>query len=159
VVNDTLSRQQLGVTLMLIFGVTALVLAAISIYGVIADASARRGGEIGTRIALGASASQVFWLIMIDGCRIALMGVVLGLVDAYSGGLVVASSVYAMQANDVVIRATAAVLVMVITVAATGIPAIRATRIDPMRALRSDCWITASGGRSKDSRGAALRNH
>jgi putative ABC transport system permease protein len=138
VVSETLSRQQLGVTLMMIFGATALALAAVGIYGVIADAAAQRRGEIATRIALGASTRQVFWLIMIDGHRLALIGAVFGLAGAYAGGRVAASSVYEMRANDPAILATAAALVIVITLAATMIPALRATRVDPMRALRSD---------------------
>ena len=138
VVNESLSRQQLGVTLMLIFGATALMLAAIGIYGVIADAAAQRRGEIATRIALGASTRQVFWLIMLDGHRLALFGLVLGLTCAYAGGRVVASSVYEMRASDPTILATAGVLAIVSTLAATTIPAIRATRLDPVHALRSD---------------------
>jgi putative ABC transport system permease protein len=138
VVNESLSRQQLGVTLMLIFGVTALMLAAIGIYGVIADAVAQRRGEIATRIALGASTRQIFWLIMLDGHRLALLGLVFGLTGAYAGGRLVASSVYEMRASDPMILATAGALAIVITVTATMIPAIRATRLDPVQALRSD---------------------
>ncbi|MGH9144179.1 MAG: ABC transporter permease [Vicinamibacterales bacterium] len=138
VVNETLSRQQLGVTLMFIFGATALALAAIGIYGVIADAVAQRRGEIATRIALGASTRQLFWLIMLDGHRLALIGLVLGLIGAYAGGRVVASSVYEMRASDPAILASAGALSIVITLAATMIPAIRATRLDPVCALRSD---------------------
>ena len=63
----TLTRQQLGMTLMLIFGATALVLAAVGIYGVIAYASAQRLGEIATRLALGATPADVFWLMMRRG--------------------------------------------------------------------------------------------
>ncbi len=138
VVNESLSRQQLGVSLMLIFGATALTLAAIGIYGVLADAVAQRRGEIATRMALGASARQVFWLIMLDGHRLALVGLVLGLAGAYAGGRIVASSVYEMRASDPMILATAGILATVITLAATMIPAIRATRLDPVQALRSD---------------------
>jgi len=74
-VAATLTRQQLGMTLMLVFGVTALVLAAVGIYGVIAYASAQRLGEIATRLALGATPGQVFWLLMRRGQWLALTGV------------------------------------------------------------------------------------
>ena len=139
VVNERLSRQQLGVTLMLIFGATALTLAAIGIYGVIADAAAQRRGEIATRMALGASPRQVFWLIMLrrKSAR-ALVGLVIGLAGAYAGGRVVASSVFEMRARRPDILATAGGLVIVITLAATMIPALRAAGEDPMRALRSE---------------------
>src|SRR5207249_4607858 len=66
-VASTLARQQLGMTLMLIFGATALVLAAVGIYGVIAYAATQRLGEIATRLALGATPSQVFRLMMFRG--------------------------------------------------------------------------------------------
>ena len=138
IVDDTLSRQQLGVTLMLIFGATALTLAAIGIYGVIADAAAQRRGEIATRVALGASGRQIFWLIMVDGHRLAAIGLVLGLGAAYAGGRVVASSVFAMRAADPAILASAGAIALLITLVATMIPAIRATRQDPVRALRAD---------------------
>jgi ABC-type antimicrobial peptide transport system permease subunit len=138
IVADTLSRQQLGVTLMLIFGATALALAAIGIYGVIADGVAQRRGEIATRIALGASGRDVFWLIMADGQRLALAGLALGLAIAYAGGRIVASSVFEMRAADPEILVTAAVIAAAITVAATMIPALKASRIDPIRSLRSE---------------------
>ena len=137
-VAGTMRRQQLGMTLMLIFGVTALTLAAIGIYGVIADAAAQRRGEIATRMALGASGRQVFWLIMSDAQRLAIAGVVLGLATAYAAGRVVAHSVFAMRAADPMVLGAAGALAAVITLAATIIPAVKATRIDPMRALRSE---------------------
>jgi putative ABC transport system permease protein len=137
IVAETMSRQQLGVTLMLIFGATALALAAIGIYGVIADGVAQRRGEIATRIALGASERQVFWLVMSGGQRLALAGLVLGLGAAYAGGRVVSSSVFEMRAADPGILVTAAAIVAAITVAATMIPALKARRVDPARVLRS----------------------
>ena len=137
-VAATLSRERLGMTLMLIFGVLALVLASIGIYGVIAYASAQRRDEIATRIALGASAGQVFWLVMGAGQRLAIAGVLLGLAGAYAGGRLVVSRVYAMRAADPVILLTAAVIVAAVALLATMIPAIRASRLDPARALRAE---------------------
>jgi len=138
IVDETLSRQQLGVMLMLIFGATALALAAVGIYGVIADGAAQRRGEIATRVALGASGRQIFWLIMTDGNRLATVGLVAGLAAAYAGGRIVASNVFEMHSADPMILASAGIIAMLITLGATMIPAIRASHQDPARALRAD---------------------
>jgi putative ABC transport system permease protein len=138
IVDEALGRQRLAVTLMLIFGLTALTLAAIGIYGVIADGAAQRRGEIATRIALGASAGQVFWLIMSRGNRLAAIGLVAGIAAAYVGGRFAASSVFAMRAADPAILGFAGAAAMVITIVATLIPAVRATRQDPVSALRAE---------------------
>lgn len=135
---SALTRQQLGMTLMLVFGATALVLAAVGIYGVIAYASAQRLGEIATRLALGATPGQVFWLLMRRGQWLATVGVVIGLGAAYAGGRAVASLVYGIQAADPLVLATATFVVVCITWLATAIPASRAARTDPVLALRSD---------------------
>jgi len=138
VVAATLDRQRLGMTLMLIFGALALVLAAIGIYGVIAYSSAQRREEIATRIALGASAGRVFRLVMGTGQRLAIVGVVLGLAGAYAGGRLVASRVYQMRAADPVILLAAAFIVAAVALLATMIPAVRASRLDPVSTLRSE---------------------
>jgi putative ABC transport system permease protein len=135
---STLTRQQLGMTLMLLFGATALVLAAVGIYGVIAYASAQRLGEIATRLALGATPSQVFWLMMRRGQVLAVVGVVLGHPSAYAAGRTVASMVYGIHASDPFVLASATAIVAAITCAATAIPARRAARVDPILALRGD---------------------
>jgi putative ABC transport system permease protein len=137
-VASTLTRQQLGMTLMLVFGATALVLAAVGIYGVIAYASAQRLGEIATRLALGATPKQVFWLLMIRGQWLALVGIAVGLAAAYAGGRAVASLVYGTRAADPLVLATATLVVAAITFVATAIPATRASRTDPALALRGD---------------------
>src|SRR6185295_13666224 len=77
-VAETLSRQQLGMALMLVFGAMGLMLAAIGIYGVIAYASAERRGEVATRMALGATPRDVFWMLVGQGRRLAIAGAVLG---------------------------------------------------------------------------------
>jgi predicted permease len=137
-VASTLTRQQLGMTLMLVFGTTALVLAAVGIYGVIAYASAQRLGEIATRLALGATPRQVFWLLMWRGQWLAVTGLVLGLAAAYAGGRVAGSLVYGIRASDPVVLAAATAVVVAITWIATALPAHRASRTDPVQALRSD---------------------
>jgi hypothetical protein len=136
IVASTLTRQQLGMTLMLLFGITALALAAVGIYGVIAYASAERVGEIATRLALGATRSQIFWLLVRRGQTLAWVGVALGLAAAYAGGRAVASLIYGIRAGDAVVLAAATVVVAAITAVATALPARRASRTDPILALR-----------------------
>jgi putative ABC transport system permease protein len=138
IMQAALSRQAFGMTLMLIFGATALTLAAVGIYGVIAYVAAQRTGELATRIALGASGRQVFWLMMGAGQRLALAGVVVGLAATYGGGRLVASQVYEMRADDPLVLFTAAGLVAVIAFGAATIPAVKASRLDPVQALRPD---------------------
>ena len=135
---STLTRQQLGMTLMLLFGVTALSLAAVGLYGVIAYASAQRTGEIATRLALGATQAQIFWLLMRRGQALALAGVLIGLAAAYAGGRTVASLVYGIRASDLIVLTVATVVVGMITGAATALPARRAARTDPILALRGE---------------------
>src|SRR5205085_9465412 len=130
--------QQLGMTLMLVFGATALVLAAVGIYGVIAYAVAQRLGEIATRLALGASPRQVFWLLMRRGQWLATAGVAIGLTAAFAGGRTVAGLVYGIRAFDPIVLATATLIVVLIAWVATAIPARRASRVDPILALRGD---------------------
>jgi putative ABC transport system permease protein len=138
VVAATTSRQALGMTLLLIFGTTALVLAAVGIYGVIAYASAQREGEIATRVALGATPRDVFRLMLFQGQRPAAIGIAAGLFVAYAGGRVASAYVYEMRASDPVILMSATVIVAFIALVATAIPAARAARVDPVRALRAE---------------------
>jgi ABC-type antimicrobial peptide transport system permease subunit len=125
-------------TLMLVFGATALVLAAVGIYGVIAYVSALRLGEIATRLALGATPSQVFWLLMRRGLWLAAVGVVIGVAAAYAGGRAAGSLVYGIRAADPVVLAVATAAVVLITWIATALPARRAAHTDPVLALRAD---------------------
>jgi putative ABC transport system permease protein len=136
--QSTLTRQELGMTLMLVFGATALLLAAVGIYGVIAYASAQRVGEIATRLALGATPTQVFWLMMRRGQLLAVAGVLIGLAAAYAGGRAASSAVYGIRASDPFVLLTATVMVVLITWIATALPARRAARIDPILALRGE---------------------
>jgi putative ABC transport system permease protein len=134
--DASLGRQRLGVTLMLLFAVAALLLAAIGIYGVIAYASTQRLGEVATRMALGATPSRVFWMLMNQGRTLSLIGASLGVVAAYGVGRVVASRLYEVRASDPAILVSAVVVVLAIALIAVLIPARRAAQIDVSRALR-----------------------
>lgn len=138
IVADTLRRQRLGMTLMLLFGAVALTLAAIGIYGVIAYAAAQRRSEIATRLALGASRWDVFRLMMGSGQRLGLAGLVVGLALAYAGGRIVSSNVFEMRASDPMVLISACAAVAAVTLVAVAIPAVRACRLDPGRALRGE---------------------
>ncbi len=137
-VASTISRQQLGMTLMLIFGGVAFLLAAVGIYGVVAYAVSQRRGEMATRLALGATPGTVFWLVMRQGGVLALMGSGIGLVIAYASGQVVSSQIYSIRASDPVMLTSAIALVGVITAIATMIPAWRASRLKPSGVLHTD---------------------
>ena len=137
-VNGTLRRQQLGMTLMLIFGGVAILLAAVGIYGVVAYAVSQRRGEMATRLALGATPGSVFMLVMRQGAILAGAGAAIGLLIAYLSGRVVASQVYAVRASDPLMLGAAIGVVGTIAALATMIPAWRASRLAPSGVLQSD---------------------
>jgi putative ABC transport system permease protein len=135
-VAKSLIRQRLGMMLMMLFAVAALALAAVGIYGVIAYASAQRLGEVATRMALGATSSDVFWLLMNQGRTLGIVGVVVGLAAAYAAGRAGSSLLYEVRASDPLILFGATGLVVGITFLAILVPARRASRVDPARVLR-----------------------
>jgi len=137
-VGSTLRRQQLGMTLMLIFGASAILLAAVGIYGVVAYAVSQRRGEMATRLALGATPGSVFALVMRQGALLALAGTGIGVLIAYLSGRIVASQIYAIRASDPLMLGAAIVLVAGITALATMIPAWRASRLAPSGVLHTD---------------------
>ncbi len=137
-VAGTIRRQQLGMTLMLIFGGVAILLAAVGIYGVVAYAVSQRRGEMATRLALGATPGGVFWLVMKQGGTIGVAGTAIGLGIAYLSGRVVASQIYAIRASDPMMLGGAITIVAAITAAATAIPAWRASRLKPSGVLHAE---------------------
>jgi predicted permease len=137
VVGGTVRRQQLGMTLMLVFGGIAVVLAAVGIYGVVSYAGSLRRDEMATRLALGASPGSVFLLVMKQGATLGLVGAAIGLALAFVSGQVITNRVYAVRASDPVILTIATLLIIAITFLATMIPAARAARVNPANALQS----------------------
>jgi len=136
--GSTLQRQELGMMLMLVFGAAALALAAVGIYGVIAYATSQRVGEVATRLALGATSSNVFWLMVRQGRTLTLAGAGIGLAAAYAAGRFVASRLYEVRAADPVILAMAAFIVAAIAIAATIVPAFRAAMTSPAKVFRTE---------------------
>ena len=137
VVGSTIRRQQLGMTLMLVFGGIAIALAAVGIYGVVSYAGSLRRDEMATRLALGASPRAVFLLVMKQGAMLALAGAAVGIALAWLSGQVISNRVYAIRASDPLILAIATLLITAITFLATTIPAARAARVNPAKALQS----------------------
>jgi putative ABC transport system permease protein len=145
VVNRTFVRQylagkdqELGMTLMLLFGAAAVALAMVGIYGVIAYATSQRTGEVATRLALGASSGNVFRLVLRQGRTLVVVGAAIGLLLAYLAGRLVSARIYEVSAADPFILGGATVLVVGIALVATMIPAWRAARLDPARVLRPE---------------------
>jgi predicted permease len=136
IVSASLTRQRLGMMLMMLFAGAALILAAVGIYGVISYASAQRTGEVATRMALGATPSNVFWLMMNQGRVLAVAGTAIGVAVAYAAGRAGSSLLYEVRASDPLILVSATALVVAITFLSIVLPARRAAQVDPSRVLR-----------------------
>ncbi len=134
--SSSLYASRLAATLLTMFGLLALMLAAVGLYGVMAYNVNRRTHEIGIRMALGAHGREVWRLIMVEGAAIMTVGLLLGLSMALAGTRLVESFLYGVRPNDPVAFASAALLLAVVGLLANYLPARRASRTDPMVALR-----------------------
>ncbi len=132
----SLYTSRLAAALLTTFGLLALLLAAVGLYGVMAYAVKRRMHEIGIRMALGAQGSDVRRLVMVEGTAIMTIGLLLGLGGALAGTRLVGSFLYGVRPNDPIAFAGAAVLLATVTLLATYLPARHASRIDPLLAIR-----------------------
>ena len=136
IVAGSTARQDFNMLLLSIFGVSALALAAIGIYGLMAYGVAQRVREIGIRMALGADRHHIRKMVVWQGMRLALVGVVLGVGAAFGLTRLIASSLYGVKSWDPPVFISVPILLSVVALAATWIPAVRASRLDPMTALR-----------------------
>ena len=136
VVSVSTSRQRLNMMLMSIFGVSALLLAAIGIYGLMAYSVQQRTQEIGIRLAMGAEGGWVRSMVVKQGMILAAVGLGLGLVGAYFLSSVLASFLFEVEPRDVAVFMGVAGALAIIALAAVAIPAQRASRVEPIEALR-----------------------
>jgi predicted permease len=134
--EESLSTERLVATLSAAFGILATLLAAIGLYGVMAYTVAQRTREIGVRIALGAETSDVLWMVMKEVAVLAAIGIAIGLVASYGITRFAQSQLYGIQANDTFTITLATLGIVSVAIAAGFIPARRAARVDPIRALR-----------------------
>ena len=138
IVNESLAIDRFSMVLFSSFGLLGLVLAAVGIYGVMAFGVAQRTQEFGIRMALGAQRSQVVRLVLREGAIVALVGAVIGLGGAYLVGRAMQSTLYGVGAMDVSAVGGTAVLLLVVACLACLVPALRASRVEPMTALRDE---------------------
>ncbi len=136
VVSDSFAARRFSMVLLGIFAALALVLSCVGIYGVISYLVGQRTHEIGVRMALGAERSDVLRLILGEGARMALVGVVIGIVAALGLTRLMARMLFGVSAFDPLTFASVAILLVAVAIAACYIPARRAMRVDPMVALR-----------------------
>lgn len=138
VMEDAMQRERLFARLGGMFGVLALALVAIGLYGTLSYSVARRSGEIGIRLALGAGRGHVLWMILRESLTMAGVGAVVGLPLAFMLSRWIRSVLYNVKPNDTVTIVTTVVVLALVAAAAGFVPANRASRIEPVEALRCD---------------------
>jgi len=137
-VDDSVAQPKFSMLLLAAFGAFALILACIGIYGVISYSVAQRTREIGVRVALGASRSNIFGMIIGQGARLAGLGIAIGIAVALGATKMMSSFLYEVRPADPTTFAAVCVILMSVAALACYLPARRATRVDPLVALRHD---------------------
>jgi putative ABC transport system permease protein len=135
---EFIAPQRFDTTLMALFAAIGLVLAAIGIFGVMSYRVAQRTQEIGVRMALGAEGRDVLWMVLAEGLRTAAFGLALGWAGAWALTRYLASLLYTVKPGDPLTLSLVSALALATAAAASYLPARRASRLDPMVALRED---------------------
>jgi ABC-type antimicrobial peptide transport system permease subunit len=138
VMGRSTARQSFNMLLLTIFGVVALVLAAIGIYGLMAYSVEQRTQEMGIRMALGADRGTIRKLVVWHGMRLALIGVALGIAAAFGLTRFLASFLYGVKSVDPMAFIAVPLILTAVALLAVWLPATRASKVDPMQALRME---------------------
>jgi len=136
VVSDSLAQRRFAMQVVGLFGVLALLLASIGIYGVMAYSVSQRTREIGIRVALGASRGNILRWVMRQGLALIAIGVATGLIAAFALTRLLRTLLFGVAPTDSVTYGALAVVLAVVALLACYIPARRATKVDPLIALR-----------------------
>jgi ABC-type antimicrobial peptide transport system permease subunit len=137
-VSNSASQPRLNTLLLSVFAFVALLIASIGIYGVLAYSVSQRTGELGLRMALGATSKSVLGIIVGEGMRVASIGIGAGLLGGLAVGRAVSSLVFGVPVHDPATFAIIALVLTSVAFAACVIPAFRASRVDPLVALRHE---------------------
>ena len=138
VVSRSTSRERFNMWLMTVFGCSALLLAAIGIYGLMAYSVEQRTQEIGIRLALGAPAAQVRNMVVVQGMRLAIAGVIIGVAAAFGLARLITAFLFGVTARDPLVFVGVPVLLMGVAFLAVWLPAVRGSHVDPVIALRAE---------------------
>ena len=136
--ESSLGQRRLSMILLGAFSAIAMLLASIGIYGVLAYTVTQRSRELGIRMALGAARGRVLGLVVRQGMVLAIVGIIIGLVGAFALTRLLGSQLYSVTATDPATFAVVSLLLATIALVATLVPALRATRVDPVVALREE---------------------
>ena len=137
-VSRNLDSQRLAARFVSLFSLLALTLAAVGLYGTIAQNVARRTNEIGVRMALGAEQHQVVWMILRQTCVLLVVGLIVGLPASLLGARLVSNQLFGLGAIDIPSLVAALTVLAIVGIGAGLVPARRATRVNPVVALRAD---------------------
>ncbi|SPE27289.1 putative permease [Candidatus Sulfotelmatomonas gaucii] len=137
-ISESLGQRKLALRLVAGFGIVALILSAVGIYGVLAYSVALRRREIGIRMALGSTRQNAAWLVVRQAGKMILLGLVPGIAGAWAAGHAVRSFLYGVKAFDAETLVAAGAVLLLVAAAAAFIPAIRAAQIDPVDTLRTE---------------------
>jgi putative ABC transport system permease protein len=135
-VSRSTSRQRFNMLLMSVFAGSAVLLAAIGIYGLMAYSVEQRTQEIGIRLALGAEAGAVRRMIIVQGMTLAVLGVVVGIGGAFGLTRFIQSFLFGVEARDPLVFVGIPLMLTAVSLAAVWFPAVRASRVNPLEALR-----------------------
>jgi ABC-type antimicrobial peptide transport system permease subunit len=135
-VDSSLGQERLMATLSALFGVLAVLVASVGLYGIMAYAVVRRTSEIGIRMALGAQQADVLWMVLRETLVMVAIGLATGVAAALASSRVISSQLFGLTAHDPWTIAAASVVLLGVALFAGYLPARRATKVDPMEALR-----------------------